>query len=110
MLNNSSLSIRQWLIVGLVVAVALIQFVLARTVDATFVFNGLGYLALVIALYFVPPLAPYRPWIRWALIIYTAFTFAVYFMLRPPAFWFDTLGLFDQVIEAAIIALLLVDQ
>ena len=110
MSNAFSLNARQWLIVALVVAVAIIQFVLARTVDTTFLFNGLGYLALVIALYFVPPLAPYRGWIRWALIIYTAFTFAVYFMLRSPALWFDTLGLLDQAIEAAIIALLLVDQ
>ncbi len=110
MLNNSSLSARQWIVVGLVVAVSIIQFVLARTADATFLFNGLGYLALVIALYFVPPLARYRSWIRWALIIYTVFTFAVYFMMRSPALWFDALGLLDQVIEAAIIVLLLVDR
>ncbi len=107
MINTNSLNTRQWLIVALVVVTAIIHLVLARTAGPTFVLNGLGYLALGAALYFVPPLAPYRSWIRWALIAFTALTFVLYFVLRPPATWVDALGLITKAIESVIIVLLL---
>ncbi|MCZ7668819.1 MAG: hypothetical protein M5U34_17265 [Chloroflexi bacterium] len=47
--------------------------------DPLFLLNGVGYLALIIALYFIPQLAGQRALIRWALLAFTAVTFVLYF-------------------------------
>jgi hypothetical protein len=72
--------------------------------DPTFILNGLGYLALIAAL-FLPSLARYRGLVRWALIGYTALTILLWLFLgaRTP------IGYMDKVIEIVLIALLLIE-
>jgi hypothetical protein len=72
-----------------------------------FLLNGLGYLALVIALY-LPPLARYRRVIRWLLIAFAAVTIVMYFAIagfRP-----NPIGIFDKLVEVVLIALLFVED
>jgi hypothetical protein len=72
--------------------------------DPMFILNGLGYLALLTAL-FLPSLARYRRLVRWALIGYTALTILLWLLLgaRTP------IGYMDKVIEIVLIALLLIE-
>ncbi|MBK7893730.1 MAG: hypothetical protein IPJ90_02290 [Anaerolineaceae bacterium] len=62
----ANLSGRQKAIVGLTVATALIHIVLGVMAGGTFLIifllNGLGYLALLAALYFLPQFAAQRGW------------------------------------------------
>lgn len=109
---NIALTSRQWVIVGLTVATAVIHFILAfmgDSVDVLFVLNGLGYLALIAALYFLPQLAGQRSLIRWALMGYTAVTFILYFVFNWPNIW-GPLGLIDKSIELILIILLWLDK
>lgn len=47
--------------------------------DPVFILNGLGYIALLAALYLpIPQLAPYRKLIRWLLIGYTVLTLVLW--------------------------------
>ena len=71
-----------------------------------FLLNGIGYLALVTALY-LPALAQYRPITRWLLIIFAALTIAMYFLVN--GFRLNPLGIFDKLVEIALIALLLIE-
>jgi uncharacterized membrane protein len=74
--------------------------------DPVFILNGLGYLALLAALYLpVPQLARYRNVLRLALIGYTALTIFLWILLgaRTP------IGYIDKIIEVALISLLLLD-
>ena len=93
----------QWAIIGLTVATAFIHISLAFP-DTLFILNGLGYLALLGALYLpLAGLRPYRDLARWALIAYTALTVALWVFLpgaRGP------LAYLTKVIELALIALL----
>jgi hypothetical protein len=50
--------------------------------DMVFILNGLGYLALLSALYApLPALRPYRPIIRWIFITYTAVTLVLWIII-----------------------------
>src|SRR5215213_4782350 len=74
--------------------------------DPVFILNGLGYLALLAALYLpVPQLARYQNALRLALIGYTALTIFLWILLgaRTP------IGYIDKIIEVALISLLLLD-
>ncbi len=101
-------------IIVLTSATALIHFLLALSIGPPkltpfpllFYLNALGYMILVIALY-APPLLRFRRLIRWTLIVYTAVTFALWFVLAPDR---DPDGYLDKVLEAALIILLLVDD
>ncbi len=70
-----------------------------------FVGNFLGYLTLVIALYFVPPLARFRPVLRVLLISIATASIISYFYVGVT----DTTGNAAKVIEVLLIALLTVD-
>jgi hypothetical protein len=72
--------------------------------DPMFILNGLGYLALLAAL-FLPSLARNRRLVRWALIGYTALTILLWLLLgaRTP------IGYMDKVIEIVLIVLLLIE-
>lgn len=72
-----------------------------------FLLNGLGYLVLVIALY-LPALQRYQRAIRWALIVFTAVTIILYFMVV--GLRLNPIGLFDKVVEVALIGLLLIED
>jgi hypothetical protein len=92
-------------IVLLTLATALIHLQLAFP-DPMFILNGLGYLALLAALYLpVPRLARYRNVVRWALVGYTALTIFLWILFgaRMP------IGYIDKAIEVALIALLLLE-
>ncbi len=101
-------------IIVLGVAAALIHFVLGlsigppgmRPFPLLFYLNALGYLVLVAALY-APPLYRARRLIRWALIAYTALTFALWFVFAPH---FNAEGVLDKVLEGALILLLVIDD
>lgn len=107
---KAALSSRQWAIVGLTVATAVIHLLLGfGATDVLFILNGLGYLVLVVCLYFVPQLAAQRSLIRWALLGFTAVTFILYFAFNWPEIW-GPLGLATKAIELALIILLWLDR
>jgi hypothetical protein len=103
-----NLSSKQWAIVALTVATALIHLFLGLSnLDAfgiTFLLNGLAYLSLIAGLYFLPQLAAQRSLIRWALLGLAAITFVLYFVFNWPDI--KPLGLLDKAIELALIVLL----
>lgn len=71
-----------------------------------FVLNGLGYLALVAALYApVPRLGPYKNIVRWTLVGYAALTIVLWIVIGER----DLIGYVDKSIEVALIALLVLD-
>ncbi len=74
--------------------------------DPMFILNGLGYLALLAALYLpIPQVARYRNAVRWVLIGYTALTLFLWILIgaRTP------IGYTAAAIEVALIALLLLE-
>ncbi|MCS6827850.1 MAG: hypothetical protein NZ553_14660, partial [Caldilinea sp.] len=100
----------QWGIIVLTVITAVIHIWLgAGFFDSggqLFVLNGLGYLGLLVLLLApISALAPYRTWIRWVLIAYTAVTVIAWVFIgaRTP------LAYFDKVVEIALIILLWLD-
>ena len=109
----AKLSGRQKAIVGLVVVTAVIHLALGVTSEGAFLIlfllNGIGYLALVAGLYFLPQLAERQPLTRWVLIGYAALTVVLFFVLNPEPLA-STLGLVTKAIEAALIILLLMEE
>ena len=105
----ANLSSRQKAIVGLTVVTALIHIVLGVMSGGSFMIifllNGLGYLALLAGLYFLPQLAGQRSLVRWALLGFTAVTFILYFVFNWPDIW-SPMGLVDKVIELILIVFL----
>ena len=92
-------------IILLTLATALIHLQLAFP-DPVFILNGLGYLALLAALYLpVAPLARYRNIVRWALIGYAALTIFLWILLGART----SIGYLDKAIEIALILLLLLE-
>ena len=76
-------------------------------ISVLFVLNALGYVVLVVALYFIPQLQARRRWVRWALIGYTVVTIVFYLIWGAMSGeWVMPLGPLDKVIEVALIALL----
>ncbi len=89
----------------LTLATALIHLQLAFP-DPAFILNGLGYLALLAALYLPHPrVARYRNLLRWVLVGYAALSILLWIFLgaRTP------IGYIDKAIEISLIALLLLD-
>ena len=101
----ANLSSRQKSIVGLTIVTALIHIVLGVMSGGSFMIifllNGLGYLALLAGLYFLPQLAGQRSLVRWALLGFTAVTFVLYFVFNWPAV-FNPIGLVDKLIELVL--------
>jgi hypothetical protein len=92
-------------IVVLTLSTALIHFSL-NFPDPGFILNGLGYLALLAALYLpVPRLARYRNVVRWILIGYAALTILLWILFGDRIL----IGYTAKAIEIALIALLLLD-
>ncbi len=102
--SRASITLRVGIVL-LTVATALIHLQLAFP-DPAFILNGLGYLALLAALYLpVPRVARYRNTVRWILMGYAALTIFLWILLgaRTP------IGYIDKAIEVALIALLLLE-
>lgn len=74
------------------------------------ILNGLGYLALLAALYFLPQTAAQRPTIRYVLMGYTAVTIVGYFVLQGGAAFSNPIGLADKVIEVGLLVSLWQDS
>jgi len=103
--RTSSETILRVGIVVLTVATALIHLQLAFP-DPAFILNGLGYLALLAALYLpIPRVARYRNLVRWALVGYAALSIVLWIFLgaRTPT------GYTVKAIEISLIALLLLE-
>lgn len=93
-------------VVVLTLATALIHLYLGLQGLPLFVLNGLGYIALLAALYLpVPQLARYHELARWVLVGYAALTIFLWILVGARTL----IGYADKVIEVALIALLLVD-
>lgn len=102
----------QYGIIALAIATGLIHLVALGipSGEILFILNGLGYLALVAAIYLpLGFLAGYRSLARWVLIGYTALTFVLYFVMNWPDVW-NPLGIITKVIEVVLIVLLWMDR
>lgn len=108
------LSNKQWGIVALTVITALIHLALGFQslpgfFGIIFLLNGIGYVALLAALYFLPQLADRRDMVRWVLLGYTALTFILYFAFNLPN-TISTMGLVDKAVELVLIGLLWMER
>ncbi len=115
-MNNarSALGSLQYAVIVLTVLTALLHLGLGigsfqDTLGNLFVLNGLGYLALLAALYFLPQFAGMRSLVRWALMAFAAVTIVAYFVMNDQA-WSSPPGLVDKAIEVALIVLLYLDS
>lgn len=110
---TASLNSRRWIIVALTVVTAVIHLVLGigllGGVNPLFILNGIGYLVLIVALYFIPQLAGQRTLIRWVLLGYTAVTFILYFVFNWPDIW-GPAGIIDKIVELILIVMLWLDR
>lgn len=102
-------SARDPLAVGIIVlaaGTAAIHIYLGLSGFPLFVLNGLGYLALVAALYLpIAPLARYRSAVRWVLVGYAALTVVLWVLVGAR----NAIGYADKLIEIALISLLLME-
>ena len=107
------LNSRRYLIILLTVVTGLIHLLvlgfLGGRTQVLPILNGLGYLALIAAIYFIPQFAGMRSMIRWALIAYAAITIILYFFLDSQPFT-NPLGLATKAMEFALIVLLYMDR
>ena len=112
--GNVTLSGIQIGIVVLTVITALIHIVLGIGSEGMFLvlflLNGLGYLALLAALYFLPQFAGKQSMVRWVFIGYTAVTVILYFVFNGADAWNNMMGLLDKAVELALIGLLVIDM
>ena len=89
----------------LTLTTAIIHLYLGSLGFPLFVLNGLGYLALLAALYLpIPQLTPYRRTIRWVLVGYTALTIILWLVITGGAS--TTIGYIDKIVEVLLIILL----
>lgn len=91
----------RYVIIALTLATALIHISLGGPL---FILNGVGYIALLVALYWVPQTAAYRPQIRYAFMGYTAVTIIAYFLMNGDLT--STVGMLTKVIEVTLLVLL----
>lgn len=107
MAASHPLGLRQWAIIVLTAATALIHIWLARQfesgVDPIFILNGAGYLGLLGLLYLpIALLTRYRAAVRWLLIAYTAVTVLAWLFVGARS----TIAYVDKAIEIALIVCL----
>ena len=90
----------------LTLATAIVHLYLGISFGNTlFILNGVGYLALLAGLYFIPQLAAQSGLIRYALMGFAAITIVAYFIVGENPFS-DVLGLVTKAIELALIVVL----
>ncbi|BCL82075.1 hypothetical protein ccbrp13_45400 [Ktedonobacteria bacterium brp13] len=101
-------------IIALTIITAIVHLLLAfgdgmipmRTLPILWLLNGIGYLALLTALY-LPSFAAIQPLVRWVLIAYTALTFIAWIIVTHAAY--DPFDYTDKLIEIVIILLLIIE-
>ncbi len=76
----------------------------------SFILNGFGYIALVIAMYFLPAFERYHGLLQWALVILSVATIALYFVFNGIAGLSSPLGLVTKGIELLLIIALAYDM
>ena len=105
-----TLNAQSYRIMGLALLTGLIHLFLGiQGAIPIFILNGLGFIALVAALYLVPQLANLRTYTRWALAAYTAVTIIAYFVVNQQPL--DSgFGLLTKAVELILLLLLLVKQ
>ena len=106
--DRTKIGLHQIGIIVLTIATALIHLYWSSQTPAAIVFilNGLGYLALVAALYLpLSGLARFRPSVRWVLLGYTAVTVVLWALNGPRI----PIAYADKVIELLLILLLVLD-
>ena len=104
-MNNVKLGPLQIGIIILTIATAAIHLWIGIPNNfGMFILNGIGYLALLVALY-LPQLRKYQGWIRWVFIVYTAVTVIAWIAIGSR----NTIGYVDKLIEVALIALLFIE-
>ncbi len=100
--SQAKLDAQDYVIILLAIATALVHFSLIFP-DTVFILNGLGYLALVAALYLpLPQLIEHRAKIRWLFMAYTALTVLLWVFMGARA----TIAYIDKLIEVVLIILL----
>lgn len=105
--TSRALPIRLGIIV-LTVVTAAVHLYLGFQGLPLFVLNGLGYLALLAALYLpVPRLVPYRNIVRWILVGYTALTIVLWLVITGGIS--AAIGYMDKIVEALLIIMLLAE-
>ncbi len=77
------------------------------SLQVLFLLNFIGYIVLVVALY-LPALRRFQRIIRWVLIIYTAITIILWFLVTGGSY--SLLGYIDKPIEVALIILLVIED
>jgi hypothetical protein len=106
-----------WLIIILALATAAIHLFLGLSqlgagdplLPISFILNGLAYLVLILAIYFLPGLYRYRSLLQWLLIALSVATIALYFYFNGIAGLSSPLGLITKGIELALIIALVFD-
>ena len=103
------------LIIVLTVVTAVIHLILGAgflpdTLAIAFVLNGLGYLALLAGIYFIPQMAAQAAMLKKVLLGFTAVTIVLYFVMNGGAAFSNIMGLVDKVVEVALVAVLWRDQ
>ena len=95
-------------IIFLTAATAIVHLYLGFQGLPLFVLNGLGYLALLAALYLpIPQLAPYQRTVRWVLIGYTVLTVVLWLFITGGVS--NATGYIDKVVELLLIVLLVAE-
>ena len=106
---RTRLNMVQYVIIGLTLFTAAIHMLSGAT-DTLLYLNGVGYLSLLMLLYFAPlgPLESYRRRLYGMLAGYTVITIIAYFVIHP---WgmVDTLGLVTKAVEGALLVTLGID-
>ena len=109
--NSGRLIDRRAGIIGLTLATALIHFslsIIQGSFDVMFTLNGLGYLALLAALYLDLPYArDNRRLVRLGLMAFAAVSILAWLILGDKSWW---LGWLDKLVEIGLIALLWFDK
>jgi hypothetical protein len=110
---RQSLRLSQYGIIGLTLLTAFIHLFIGVN-DLLLALNGLGYLALLVALYAPQPalLLRFRQPVYWALMGYILLTILLYFVAHPwgiEAGSFDKLGLGTKVAELALVGLAFIE-
>ena len=112
MQSSVQLGSKQYGVIGLTIATAIIHLIVGvlnlPNGGALFVLNGIGYVVLLAALYFLPQLAGRRSQVLWAFIGYTAVTFILYFVFNGTD-W-SPIGIVDKIIELVLIVLLWMER